>query len=219
MPKDFDNYQKKWIDSYRKKEPPHWAKSLKPSKLAFDFVELLRKNNIKEGKILEVGCGNGKDSFFIAQQGFKVIGIDISPEAINLCKKNKKHLIKKKIISESQVNFLEGNIKKLPFEKDSFIGGYSLGVLHSTNLEKSLKELARVTKNEGIIMLHIFEKTLFLSSKKENKHYSPEKIKDILAKLPFLILEFKSGLTRTDYGKEVGPHKHFYTIIALKKSA
>ncbi|MDD5569086.1 MAG: class I SAM-dependent methyltransferase [Candidatus Pacebacteria bacterium] len=217
MPKNLDNYQKKWINSYKVKELPHWAESLKPSKLAFDFIKLLQKNGIKKGKVLEAGCGNGRDGFFIAQQGFKVVGIDISPEAINLCKDNKKYFIEKKLIKKSQVDFLKGNIEKLSFEKDSFVGGYSLGVLHSTDLKKSLKELARVVKKNGIVMIQMFEKTLFLSSNKENQYYSPKEIKDVLAKLPFIILKFKSGLTIIDHDKKLGTHKHFSTIIILKK--
>ena len=36
--------------------------------------------------IIEVGCGNGRDSFFFAWQGFNVVGVDGSEKAVAHCK-------------------------------------------------------------------------------------------------------------------------------------
>ncbi|MBI1182695.1 methyltransferase domain-containing protein [bacterium] len=49
-------------------------------------------NNIKEaigeqGKVLDVGCGNGNISLFLGEKGYDVKGIDISPDAIEVAKK------------------------------------------------------------------------------------------------------------------------------------
>ena len=35
--------------------------------------------------LLEIGCGNGRDSLFFARQGFRVVGIDGSAAAIDKC--------------------------------------------------------------------------------------------------------------------------------------
>jgi len=51
-----------------------------------------KKIKKQKGKILDIGCGNGRDSFFFNQKGYNVTGIDISKKAIQ---KNSK--IKKKI--------------------------------------------------------------------------------------------------------------------------
>tara|TARA_B100000780_G_C21111517_1_gene449216 strand:+ start:190 stop:822 length:633 start_codon:yes stop_codon:yes gene_type:complete len=50
-------------------------------------------NKIKstKGKILDIGCGNGRDTYFFNKQGFKVTGVDISKNAIE---KNSKKKIK-----------------------------------------------------------------------------------------------------------------------------
>ena len=209
---------KQWEKYY--KELPHWAVSLKPSKLAFSFIKFLKKHRITKGKILEVGCGNGRDSFFFACHRFNVIGIDIAPEAIALCKKNKTAFTKKRIIKRPQIKFLVTKAEKLPFKEKSFIGAYSIGVLHNTNLEKSLRELARVIKNNGLIVIHLYEKTIFLPTKKVEKYYSSREIKNILIKLPFHILKFESNITRkkSDYDEEAGWHKHFAIILYLKKA-
>lgn len=38
------------------------------------------------GEVLDVGCGNGNISLFLGQKGYKVKGIDISPDAIEVAK-------------------------------------------------------------------------------------------------------------------------------------
>lgn len=217
MPQKSYISKKQWEEYY--KELPHWATSLKPSKLTLNFIKLFKKYCVTKGKILEIGCGNGRDSFFFAYHGFSVTGIDISQRAIAICKKNKTAFIKKRIIKKSQIKFLVADTEKLLFKEKSFIGVYSIGVLHNTNLEKSLKELARVIKNNGLIVIHLYEKTIFLPIKKVEKYYSAKEIKNIVAKLPFRILKFKFNITRKkpDYDKEVGWHKHFATVLYLKK--
>ena len=64
-----------------------------------------KKIDNKEGKILDIGCGNGRDSFFFSQNGFKVTAIDISQKAIqkNSKKKNKNISFKKFDISQNNI--------------------------------------------------------------------------------------------------------------------
>ena len=38
--------------------------------------------------IVDIGCGNGRDSSFFSRSGFTVVGVDGSHEAIAQCKKN-----------------------------------------------------------------------------------------------------------------------------------
>lgn len=38
-------------------------------------------------KILEIGCGEGRDAFSLLKQGFDVVATDVSPEAIAFCQK------------------------------------------------------------------------------------------------------------------------------------
>ena len=51
-------------------------------------MEVLDKYNItQEHKLLEIGCGEGRDSKSILEHGFPLIATDISKEAIAYCKK------------------------------------------------------------------------------------------------------------------------------------
>ena len=56
--------------SEHKDWPPHEQKSM-------EFVK---------GKVLDVGCGAGRHSLYLQEKGFDVLGIDISPLAVKVCK-------------------------------------------------------------------------------------------------------------------------------------
>lgn len=208
--------KRRWIKSYEAgKVPPHWALSLTPSKLAGNFLRIIKKGGSRKKKILEIGCGNGRDSLFLAQNGFNVTGIDLSREAIRLARKNSKT---SKI--RGKVSFKQADAEKLPFPARAFDGVYSIGVLHSTNLGKSLSEIARVLKTGGVALLHFWQKTYFLKTRKTEVLCSPAKLKSIIKRLPFKIATFKDSVTtgKTDYedgGKN--PHRHFAIIVKLVK--
>ena len=51
------------------------------------FLEYLPKTHLSnQQKILDVGCGSGRDSVFFANQGFEVVAIDGSQNVIDLAK-------------------------------------------------------------------------------------------------------------------------------------
>ena len=58
-----------------------------PTILALEAHELIKNNSITN--ILELGCGQGRDSLFFANFGHNVIATDISENAINSVKKIK----------------------------------------------------------------------------------------------------------------------------------
>ena len=39
-----------------------------------------------KGRVLDVGCGAGRHSLYLQKKGFDVLGIDVSPLAIEVCK-------------------------------------------------------------------------------------------------------------------------------------
>jgi len=46
------------------------------------LVEIVESHVVAPGRTLEVGCGTGTNAIYLAQHGFDVVGIDISPLAI-----------------------------------------------------------------------------------------------------------------------------------------
>ena len=52
------------------------------------FAKFILKNKyFNKGHILDVGCGNGRDTFYFLKFGYKIIGIDKSSTAVKLNKK------------------------------------------------------------------------------------------------------------------------------------
>ncbi len=53
--------------------------SFEPAPFLLENIALLPK-----GRVLDVAMGNGRNSIYLAQQGFTVEGVDISAEAVNI---------------------------------------------------------------------------------------------------------------------------------------
>ncbi len=69
-----------WDDAYRS-TPPWDIGRAQPV-----FVELVQREELKPGRVLDVGCGTGENALFLAQNGFTVTGIDLAREAIRAAK-------------------------------------------------------------------------------------------------------------------------------------
>lgn len=59
--------------------------------------DLLEKQGIKGGAILELGCGTGKHAEFFAKKGYTVHGIDLSPKMIETANNNKPEHLKQQL--------------------------------------------------------------------------------------------------------------------------
>lgn len=45
----------------------------------------------KPGRVLDLGCGSGRDSVFLAHRGFSVVGVDRLPDALDLGRRRARH--------------------------------------------------------------------------------------------------------------------------------
>jgi len=74
-----------------------------------NFFKIPREER-KSIKILEVGCGQGANLWFLAKEGFDVYGIDISPSAI---RKTEKYLNEAYNV---RANLKVADARELPYE-------------------------------------------------------------------------------------------------------
>jgi ubiquinone/menaquinone biosynthesis C-methylase UbiE len=206
--KSGDMSRQDWLRAWR--EDPHWATSMKPSPLARELVSIEAENKTK-GSILEIGCGNGRDSIHFGKQGHYVIGIDISPDAIKIAKKNNKL---------ETVNFEVGDAEKLRFDTGSFDAVYSLSVLHATKLEKSVSEVARVLKQKGLALFYLYVKTVYFDDEDKEKgrvevNFKVSEMDKLLAKNKLQILDkYRSESEDED---ENGKHIHSIIVYFLRR--
>jgi SAM-dependent methyltransferase len=47
-----------------------------------NLVELVEGGTVPAGRALEIGCGTGTNALWLAGRGFDVLGVDLSPLAI-----------------------------------------------------------------------------------------------------------------------------------------
>ncbi len=107
------------------------------------FIKML--GNVKSKVILDVGCGRGNLSFYLAQKGAHVIGIDLSKNFINYCKNQMK-------ILNLKIDFRIMNAQIPDFEDNSFdlIVGSRI-VHHLPDTELFFHECERLLKKKGFI--------------------------------------------------------------------
>jgi demethylmenaquinone methyltransferase/2-methoxy-6-polyprenyl-1,4-benzoquinol methylase len=98
-------------------------------------------------KILDVATGTGKQAFAFAKKGYDVIGIDLSEAMLKIANRKNKY---------ANVKFEVADATNLPFKNNSFDVLCVSFALHDMPLnirEKVLKEMVRVTKPEGMIVI------------------------------------------------------------------
>lgn len=131
------------------------------------IVKLFKKRNVK--KVLDLGCGWGRNLIFLAKHGFKTYGIDFSKEGIKIAKKwlRKKNL---------RANLKIGSIfKKLPYKDNFFDAIISISALqHSRikNIRYAIKEIERILKPNGLIFIN-FPRRKFQRSEIKYKIIEP----------------------------------------------
>ena len=141
-----------WQEAYSE-GVPHWAEDLTPSLFAQQFIEEVRDASVGR-RILEIGCGNGRDAIFFARAGFVVSAVDVAPGAVELARRNAE-------AAEVQIDLRVANAEQLPFPDGAFDALFSLSVLHASKLEVSIAETARVLAPGGLALIYIYADTTF----------------------------------------------------------
>ncbi len=101
---------------------------------------------LAKGKILDVGCGAGRHSLYFQEKQFDVTGIDISPEAIKVCKE--RGCEKAQVMDIFHPTLPENSFGTILL----FGNGIGIGGTLS-NTEKLLKILRKLIKKDGLLLL------------------------------------------------------------------
>lgn len=192
--------EKDWDRIY--KEGAHWEE--KPTKHTLSLIKYIKK----EDKILEIGCGSGRDLLFLKSKGFDIKGIDISKEALNKLKDKAKK-------ANLKVDVEYSDIESLPFKDNSFDVVYSINTLHFVNIPKAIEEIHRVIKKQGIVYWSIILKTKYLERKAKTKEILANDILKLLDK--FEIIE-KNEFSKLDDVKD-DKHIHYFLRLILRKTS
>lgn len=110
-------------------------------------IEFLNNLKLKNKKVLEIGCGYGSLSVYMAKKGAKVTGIDLSSEAIKISKRNAS-------LNNQKITLKQASGEDLPFKDKSFDLVVCCETLeHIPNYKKAIDEIIRVIESSGKIII------------------------------------------------------------------
>ena len=157
---DWDNIYKK----HTLKEIP-WHSEKPPYSLIKSIKE------VKKGLALDVCCGAGTNSIFLAKNGFEVKGIDISKKAIEIARSRAKK-------ENVNIHFKAGNVLSLK-NKNQFDFIFDRGCFHhmpKSYRSRFIKKIYAALKKNGRYHLMAFSKRnnfeLSLSEEDIHKYFS-----------------------------------------------
>jgi ubiquinone/menaquinone biosynthesis C-methylase UbiE len=108
-----------------------------------------------DGRVLDVGCGIGTHSIWLARQGLPVVGVDVSEAAI----RQAEHRARTAGVT---VEWLVADGKNLPFGDASFDAIFDRGTYHHQDADKEryVREVMRVLKPGGRYLLLAFHPSM-----------------------------------------------------------
>ena len=131
------------------KDNQYWDEIYSSNKISHEpssFARHVEKSHFQNGKsLLELGCGNGRDSLFFAQNGKEVLALDFSTKTItNLSSMNVKG-----------VNFLHQDFSDLTSfrELDYVYSRFTMHSIDEATEEKVFSQLSQVLKVGGLFLM------------------------------------------------------------------
>ena len=122
------------------------------------LLDQILKNRFKKNmKILDAGCGEGRNSHFFVKNGYNIYGIDNDSNAIRMAK-----MIFRSINSEISENFLQSELSLTPFTDNFFDAVICCSVLHfsrdTIHFEEIIQEIGRILKPQGTLLIRMSDR-------------------------------------------------------------
>jgi len=184
---------------------------------------------IPEGPILDIGVGNGRNAFFLAQMGFHVLGVDISEEVVNECNRRAQEL-------KLPVRAIYSNIMDFKIDENTYaciICSYVLPFLKRSDALRLIERIKHGLLPQGIALIKTFTtrdpgyirlKKKGLSEVEKNTFYSP-KLRSYFfyvepGELKELFTDFKLISYAEGYSLDIThdePHYHGWASVLAQK--
>lgn len=111
--------------------------------ITYGYDDLIQKHLgvLPPSRLLDVGCGTGKNSVRLAKAGFDVIGIELSSAGIDAARKHAQK-------EGQKVLFVQGDVENMPFKDNVFeISFCGLILHHFPRIDALIQGLSRVTQS------------------------------------------------------------------------
>lgn len=159
MKKAAQENQAYFHQAYTDKKYP-WSKD--SCQIVGNYLDKVKADNPAVNSLLDIGCGEGANAALASKKGLNAFGIDQEPLAAQSAAKNNS------TCENINTEFLVANALSLPFASQSFDVVLDHGCLHhirKTDWKSYLKNVGRVLKPEGHLILEVFSR--------EHKGYGP----------------------------------------------
>jgi len=130
-----------------------WYSQEDPDELVVSFVTLLKNKNIK-ARVLDLGCGAGRNLIYTANQGFEAHGVEMSETGLNF---TKERLRKRNL----EAHVLKGDMNLLPYIASCFDVVVCLFTIYHQKLEgiqTTISEAHRVLRKGGVLLANFQSK-------------------------------------------------------------
>ncbi|UOR10404.1 class I SAM-dependent methyltransferase [Halobacillus amylolyticus] len=115
------------------------------------IIPFLQKHVQIGSKVADLGCGDGYGSYKLGKAGYTVTGLDLSEDMIKRANSR---------LEQDNLQFVQGDLVNLPFEKESFDGIMAVNSLEWTEVPyKGLEEMKRVLKPGGKLCIGVLGPT------------------------------------------------------------
>ncbi len=146
----------------------HYIDYKKQVQFLIKVIEEFNKSN--NSKILDVACGTGVHADLLQKEGFKIVGVDISPEMLVEAKKK-----------NSNIEFIEGDMRQLKL-KESFgvVMCFFNSILYNKNNEEMKKTLTNfydILEKGGILIFDTVDKSIGINSEPYEFKYEDDNLK------------------------------------------
>ena len=118
-----------------------WLSQPEPS----DMYELLKKYFVAKGQTADIGCGNGRDSNWLASQGYEVTGYDSSDELVQIASNLFPNIKFKKAALPA--------LDEISNHFDNVICETVIMHLRLEQIRNSIASLKRILKGNGVLYL------------------------------------------------------------------
>lgn len=113
--------------------------------------------NVRGKEVLDIGCGTGRYSIELANKGAKVTAVDFCKPMLKIAKRKAGKL---------DIRFVYSDLKKIPLRQKFDIVICNLVLSHVEDLGNALKEVSRLVKRGGFVIISDC-RTNFLKRKKK----------------------------------------------------
>ena len=142
-------------DQKYKSEEYYWGK--KPSALCDKVIKIIRPTAKFHPKLIDIGCGEGRNAVYFAQHGFEAFGLDVSDTGLDKVKRYAKEVgVHVETIQADMVKF------KLKDNYDVIFSSGILQYLPPKVREQRFRHFKERTNPHGINALSVFVEKPFI---------------------------------------------------------